>query len=58
MKAIYIGTLMSPGLPTILSVKTKEDRMQEVWELHAVKNGGLPVSIIFFEELQDGDGRL
>jgi hypothetical protein len=50
MKALCIGTLMSQDLPTILSVETKEDRVQKVWELQAVKNGGLPASIIFFEE--------
>jgi hypothetical protein len=50
MKVLCISTLMPLDLPTILSVKTKGDRVQKVRELLAVKNGGRPAPIIFFEE--------
>ena len=47
---LCIGTLMDLDLPTILRVDPKEDRMQKVWELIAIKRGGLPAQMIFFEE--------
>ena len=47
---LCIGTLMSLDLPEILGVEPKEARMQKVWELLAIKKGGIPAMVIFFEE--------
>jgi hypothetical protein len=47
---LCIGTLMSLDLHEILQVEPKENRMQKVWELIALKKGGIPSEIIFFEE--------
>jgi len=47
---LCIGTLMSLDLHEILRVEPKENRMQKVWELIAMKKGGIPSEIIFFEE--------
>jgi hypothetical protein len=49
-EALCIGTLMSLDLAAILAVRPKEDRMQKVWELLALKYGGISTDLIFFEE--------
>jgi hypothetical protein len=41
---------MSLDLREILQVEPRENRMQKVWELMALKKGGIPSEIIFFEE--------
>lgn len=47
---LCIATLLSLDLPTVLAYGNKEDRMREVWELIAIKNGGIPASVIFLAE--------
>ena len=47
---LCIGTLMLLDLAAILAVEPKDRRMQKVWEMLAIKHGGLPSQIIFFEE--------
>ena len=47
---LCIGTLMSLDLHEILQVEPKENRMQKVWELIAVKKGGIPTEIMFLED--------
>ncbi|TVY64226.1 hypothetical protein LSUE1_G007607, partial [Lachnellula suecica] len=47
---LCIGTLMSLDLHEILQVEPKEQRMQRVWELIALKKGGIPADIIFLED--------
>ena len=47
---LCIGTLMSLDLAKILAVSPKEARMQKLWDLIALKHGGIPSQIIFFEE--------
>ena len=49
-EALCIGTLMSLDLAAVLAVRPKEDRMQKVWELLALKYGGISADLIFFEE--------
>jgi hypothetical protein len=47
---LCIGTLLSLDLKAILQApKTLEARMQKVWELVAIKNGGIPSQVLFLE---------
>jgi hypothetical protein len=49
-EALCIGTLMSLDLHEILQVMPKENRMQKVWELIALKKSGIPAEVIFLED--------
>ena len=47
---LCISTLLSLDLEAILAVAPKEDRMRKVWDLVALKHGGIPSKIIFFDQ--------
>jgi hypothetical protein len=49
-EALCIATLMNLELRYILEVEDQEGRMARVWEKIAQKEGGIPASIIFFED--------
>jgi hypothetical protein len=47
---LCIATLLSLDLQAILKYSTAEERMRELWSLLAEKFGGIPASIVFYED--------